>query len=201
MARRADHSRAEIKTMALGAARDLVRLEGMAGLSTRKIAARIGYTIGTLYNVFTDLDDLVLHVNAATLDALGEALEAALAQTPRAEASTLHLLAESYLRHAAAHPAEWGLLFRYPFPPERTVPDWYQKKINRLLDLVQDNLPANSLDPAAQRHHAVILLSGLHGLYDLLVTEKLLMLQSLDVLPLVRLFLSTYTRGLADTEA
>jgi AcrR family transcriptional regulator len=199
MARRADHSRAEIKAMALAAARDLVREAGMTGLSTRKIAARIGYTIGTLYNVFADLDDLVLHVNAATLAELEDALATALAAAPRG-GDTLAVLAETYLRQALTHPADWHVLFRYPFAPDRTLPAWYQERINRLLDLVKTQLQASCADPVARHQHAVILLSGLHGLYDLLVTEKLQVLHSLQITPLIQLFVRTYGRGLAAGE-
>ena len=51
MARRSDHSRDEIREMALNAAKTIVEREGAAALSTRKIANEIGYTAGSLYLV------------------------------------------------------------------------------------------------------------------------------------------------------
>ena len=41
---------------------------GLSGFSTRQIAKKIGYTLGTLYNIFESYDDIILHINAATLD-------------------------------------------------------------------------------------------------------------------------------------
>ena len=74
MARRNDHSREELYQLALGAARDIAEAEGLRGLTARRIAAEIGYSVGTLYNVFVNLDDLIIHLNGSTLDQLYKAL-------------------------------------------------------------------------------------------------------------------------------
>ena len=70
MARRSDHSREELREMTLTAAENIVVEQGYEGLSARKVATAIGYTVGTLYLVFENLDDLILHINARTLDRL-----------------------------------------------------------------------------------------------------------------------------------
>ena len=85
MARRSEHSKEQIRDMALEAAETIVATDGLAGLSARKIAKQIGYTVGTLYLVFRNLDDLVLHVNARTLDAMFVKMQESLqkCRTPR----------------------------------------------------------------------------------------------------------------------
>src|SRR5262245_29039349 len=70
MARRSDHTREELYKLALDAARKIVGKEGLRGLSTRRVAGEIGYTAGTLYQLFDDLDDLIMRLNGTTLDAL-----------------------------------------------------------------------------------------------------------------------------------
>ncbi len=72
MARRSDHSREQLADMALAAAAALAERDGLRGVTARGIAREIGYTVGTLYNVFDNLDDLLRHMNAATMDALYE---------------------------------------------------------------------------------------------------------------------------------
>ena len=69
MARRSDHSREELYEMALAAARDIVVADGLSGLTVRRVATAIGYSPGTLYNVFDDFYELVIHLNSRTLDA------------------------------------------------------------------------------------------------------------------------------------
>ena len=70
MARRYDHSREEIRTMALEAAEKIVVEQGHKGLTARKVMRDIGYAVGTLYLIFENLDDLILHLNVRTLDRL-----------------------------------------------------------------------------------------------------------------------------------
>ena len=61
--------------MALLAAREIVDNEGLQGLSTRRVAKKIGYTAATLYNVFENLDDLITQLNVITIDVLYEDLK------------------------------------------------------------------------------------------------------------------------------
>ena len=74
MARRSEHSREQLTEMILNAAQQIVINDGFAGLSARKIATDIGYTVGTLYIVFDNLDDIILHINARTLDEMRQRL-------------------------------------------------------------------------------------------------------------------------------
>ena len=60
--------------MAMTAARDIVRQEGLRALTARNLATAIGYSPGTLYNLFEGLDELAMQVNASTLDALHAAV-------------------------------------------------------------------------------------------------------------------------------
>src|SRR5512134_263577 len=109
MARRSDHSRDEMREMSLNATEEIVAREGYAALSTRRVAAAIGYTVGTLYLVFRNFDELILQVNARTLDALSaRLLEAAGAAegVPRALA-----LGRAYLRFATERPRLWRMVF------------------------------------------------------------------------------------------
>ena len=59
MARTAKHSKRELRDMALAAARAVIADEGWPGLNVRAVAARMGYSVGTIYNIFEGLEDLV----------------------------------------------------------------------------------------------------------------------------------------------
>ena len=74
MARRADHSREELYDNALAAAQRIVETDGFRALTARSVADAIGYSPGTLYNLFENLDDLIIHLNGRTLDALYDRL-------------------------------------------------------------------------------------------------------------------------------
>ena len=50
--------------MALEAADRIILEQGYGGLTGRKVASEIGYTVGTQYLVFEKLNDLITHINA-----------------------------------------------------------------------------------------------------------------------------------------
>ncbi|MFN7596460.1 MAG: TetR family transcriptional regulator, partial [Cereibacter sp.] len=73
--------------------------QGLAGLKARQVTADAGCALGALYNAFDDLDDLVLHVNARTLDRLAAAFDDARRGGEDAE-ETMAVLARTYVRFA-----------------------------------------------------------------------------------------------------
>ena len=60
---------------AIAAGNEIAKTEGLAGLTARRIAKKIGCSVGTLYNVFDSLDTLIIHLNGTTFDALYEELK------------------------------------------------------------------------------------------------------------------------------
>jgi AcrR family transcriptional regulator len=101
MGRRNEHSREELKALALRAAGDIVAESGAAALSMREVARRIGYTVGALYIVFTNLDDLIVHLNEQTILELRTALERIRGRANQ-PAQNLRLLVAAYLGFALA---------------------------------------------------------------------------------------------------
>ena len=68
MGRRSIHTPDELRELIIEATTEIVEQVGLEGLSAREIAKRVGYSPGTLYNVFGSYDELLLRVNARTLD-------------------------------------------------------------------------------------------------------------------------------------
>ena len=60
MGRRSVHSPEELRQLILDASQTIVERNGITGLSAREIARMIGYSPGTLYNIFENLDDVLL---------------------------------------------------------------------------------------------------------------------------------------------
>ena len=174
MARRSDHSRDEIREMAIAAAEQIVAAEGYGGLSARKVAGAIGYTVGTLYLVFRNLDDLVLQVNARTLDRLHARMVEVRDRTPDPAASLLSL-GEAYIGFAAEDPHRWGMVFEHRGDGGAKLPDWYRQKATRTFALVEELLsplaPERNAREIAQAARAMW--GGVHGICILAVTGKL----------------------------
>jgi AcrR family transcriptional regulator len=174
MARRWEHSKEELRTMLLDAAKSIIVKEGVAGLSARKIATKIGYTATTIYFFFKNLDELILHINAETLDRLSKKLLESVSKTKKAS-QQLESIADAYLSFATNHQHLWQLLFEYNYPNlGEDLPEWYQEKIKSVFAVPTDVLDNFIKDKALVRTKVQVLWAGLHGIATLHLKGKLL---------------------------
>lgn len=174
MGRRNEHTREELREISLQAAERLVAAHGLAGLSTRKVVACIGYTVGSLYMVFRSLDDLIVQMNERTLDALYGKLATAVADRPSPTAA-IRALAQTYLNFALVETNRWLALYEHRLPEGETVTDSFNEKVSRMFELVQHHLallcPQRSAADIALAARA--LWSGIHGICVLSLGRKL----------------------------
>ncbi len=199
MARRSDHSRDEIREMALTEAEKIVSKQGHKGLSARKVAAAIGYTVGTLYLVFDNLDDLILQINGRTLDRLHTRMvqEQAGFQDPR---ERLLQLGYTYIGFADADPHLWELVFEHRIAQGEKMPEWFHEKVQRMFALV-----AAGLEPLAKQQSeqeivqaAAALWGGVHGICILAMSGQLDVAGVDSVQDLTHSLMSNYLKGWGD---
>lgn len=203
MARRADHSRDELLSLTQTAVADLVEAEGYRGLTMRRVAARIGYSVGTLYNLFADLDDMVLQVNAATLDELNDALaEIRLSGQPEVD---LQALLDAYLGFTAARPGSWDMLFEHTLKEGAAVPDWYSAKVAGVMEHLaaalaplfsEVRLDGDLTRANEAKRNAHILWASLHGIWSLAQAGKLSVVSPEPAAALARSLVENYITGL-----
>lgn len=159
--------------MALDAARDIVARDGLRGLSTRGIAKEIGYTAGTLYQLFADLDDLIAQMNADTLEALLEACAGV--DTEGGPEAALQQLAARCIRFVGEHPKLWNAVFEHTLPDGKTLHERHISAVTRLLGLAETALEP-LFSPGMENgllHESRVLWASLHGITSLAVSGKL----------------------------
>lgn len=194
MARRSDNTRKELKEMAIDAGLSLLAESGIDGLSARQIASRIGYTVGTLYNVFADLEDIVLHMNAATLLDMKQHLTP-LANSKKKPFDRILDFAHCYGDYAVANPARWNLL--HGSPRTMKLPEWFREEVHGVFALVE--APIVELcpkQPKQARDAAKVLWAGLHGICALSISQKLEGVEAAPMHALIDNFVSNYLKGL-----
>jgi AcrR family transcriptional regulator len=171
--------RQRLKNALISAAERTIETHGLGGLKARALAYKVGCAVGAIYNVVTDLDDLVIEVNSRTLAALEGELSAAEQTSDAAEGSTpvgrLVRLGTAYLAFATAHRVRWRALFEHRMPKGRRMPDRYLEDQRRLFRYVEE--PLGELQPhlSAERRALVArsLFSAVHGMVMLGLEEKL----------------------------
>lgn len=141
---------------------------GFARFSAREVAKRIGYSVGTFYNIFGSYDRLILAINARTVGLWAADLEGRLAA---AEEDRVESLVRGYFAFAQAHPRGWAAVYDHRLPVGADLPDAYAEALAGLTDIVDAEvaraLPDRS--PDATRALARSLLAVVHGHCELAI--------------------------------
>ncbi len=184
--------------MALDAAVALLEEEGPDRLTTRAVARRIGYTVGSLYFVFRNRDDLILQVNERTLLELQEVVDTALAGVDDPMQALL-AMGRSYLIFAQTHTSRWRLIFEHEVANRDALPPTLTGRIDGLFGLVAAQLEriAPDLSLIELRSSAHALWGGVHGITVLAVTGKLFAGGEASAKALTDDLITRYLRGLA----
>jgi AcrR family transcriptional regulator len=180
-----EQRRAGLRQALLEAAERRIAADGLQSLKARALASEANCAIGQIYNVWPDLDSLVIAVNARTLDDLDERLTAATAPaglSPQEEARAVLLAqAEAYLEFARHNARRWRAVFEHRVSGARELPGWYREQQARLFSHV--DRPLRTLLPGVPPPERAALgrsiFSAVHGVVWLGL-EELLAPQSYD---------------------
>lgn len=173
MPRRMSQSHDELRQRTVDLADAIVRAEGLQGLAVRRLAVALGCSVGTLYNLFVDLDEIVLHVAARVLDDMWEAVFAA--DLPTEPVERLAEIARRYVRFAAAEPRAWAMVFEHEPAHDRPTPDWHLARVARLVEDLRAAVAEALGGPPAEDVAATVdlLWAAVHGIAALGLRGKL----------------------------
>lgn len=107
--------------------------QGFAGFSAREVAKRIGYSIGTIYNVFGSYDRLILAINTETFRVWADHLRARLEE---AGTDRIRALVEGYFSFARENTNLWMAIYDHRLPPGTMLPDEFQRDRGPLAEIV-----------------------------------------------------------------
>lgn len=194
MGRRSEHTKDQLTEMAISAAVEIIAQEGLAACSARRVAQRMGYTVGTLYHLFDNFDMLTLHANGRTLAALEDTFNHVTLPANGSE-EAVQSLADAYVRFTQEHPLAWAALFEHRLPPNTALPEWYAQAIARLFQKVEDALP-EMVSPSQRVQSARVLWAGIQGICALASTGKLGTVSEANAEALIRDFIQHYLKGI-----
>jgi AcrR family transcriptional regulator len=203
MARRNDHTREQLRALILDAALDLIEEDGVAALSTRKIAQKIGYTSGTLYQHFDDIRSIVLAVNARTMQGLIDAMAGSGPSLPADPADRVHAYADIYLAYVKAHRNAWDAMFAWRRSEGEAVPDWYARQIATLVELVGDCFAKIEAGPDAgtPQEAARLVWASVHSVCALESGGRLELIMQTPLEPLVHRLVTIHIEAYASRNA
>ncbi len=164
MARRSDHSREELKDLILASATRLVAEQGESALNARSLAADIGYSPGTIYNIFENLEQVSLHLATQTMRQLMDAGRVEMTAVEPREA--LRQLARVYFRFTRENANLWHLVRSRRWPDRSKIPSEYLRLMADVLAVVESAF-ATLLEPhqvEAKRSTALTLWASMDGI-------------------------------------
>ena len=188
--------REDLRLKIIGLAEVRIAANGLAGLRARDLAHDAGCALGSLYNVFVDLDELILAVNARTLDGI----DAVMSEAARGTAEDqLRGLARVYLNFARENPQLWRALFDHRLPESRQMPDWYANKLTQLMALIGKaiHILQPHLGPQEIALRSRTLFAAVHGVVSISLDNRFIGLAAADLDHELQRFLGLLLAGAA----
>ena len=199
MARRSEHSREELRELALICAEQILDENRNSPISTRQIAAKMGYTVGTLYQLYSNLSELLLHVNSRSLKLLKQDCQQSFnpSEAPIKNIQTFALIYSGFSKN---YQYRWQLIFDHQIFVQVSKPFWYREQISSLFQMVEKELIRLKPDimPVQLRQTAFLIWSAVHGICVL--SNEQSMRQNLIDFPIeqdaqIRDFIENYLSG------
>ena len=135
---------------------------GFAGFSAREVARRVGYSVGTIYNVFESLDQLLIAINGRTFELWTDYLRR---RVDDGGGDRIRSLVQAYFDFARQHPRLWMAIYDHRLPPGLAMPPEDMEKRRALTQIVFDEI-ARQLPRRSEseiEHLARSLIATVHG--------------------------------------
>jgi AcrR family transcriptional regulator len=162
MGRRSDHSRAELKELIVDEGHRQMATHGFGRFSARQVARAVGYSVGTIYNVFPSLDHFLLAINTRTFELWTAHL---LSKLEAAGDDRIRSLVEAYFSFARENRNLWMAIYDHRLPPGMKMPDEAAQRRTELTGIVVREVAAVIGDQSLEKiqHLARSLIATVHG--------------------------------------
>ncbi len=194
-----DKSKEEIRIDLIIKSREIIKEKGVDNLTARKLAEYSGYVVGTIYNRFKSMDELVMWENCLTLDELYESLRTV--EMSSDAYANLNRLLDRFVEFVLDNKNLWFTLYNFHF---KNIMDnfavFYLRRILKIIKLLENNLyklftkvPGNE-----RRVSTEVLFISLFALSSLLTTER--EFARLEKKYVVKILFNTYLAGVSCLE-
>ncbi len=173
----------------LEAAVALMEEGGLNAVQIRAVAAKAGYSVGSVYKHYADIDALIIAVNAITLSRIHDTMTAAI-EGLEDPVARLKALAHAYLDFARKNVNLWRGLFDHHLADGKDIPDDHRQQNIALLSFIGREIKTlePDLNDAALAARTRTCFAAVHGLVTISLEARFVGL-SQDTLPVEMDFL------------
>jgi len=160
-----------LKTDILDRGWKILSEKGRESLRLRDLAKESGCSVGTIYNLFHNLDEIVLRLNIRSLDIMYSSLHKELNHEGSLE-EVLNKLGKAYVQFGMKNPLIWKSLFEnlaiVPFP------QWYREKVDGGIEVIEKTLEKTYGLDAKKAHRIVSFFwAAIHGMTSTMLNKKM----------------------------
>ncbi len=196
MAKLKDRSKEEIRLDLIVKSREIIKEKGIENLTARKLADYSGYVVGTIYNRFKSMDELVMWENCLTMDELFEELK----KTEMTSDAYINLnrLLDKFVGYVLNNKNLWFTLYNFHF---KNVVDefqiFYLRRIIKIIQLLENNLSKLFVGVLSSERKVAteVLYISLFALSSMLTTDK--EFERLEKKYVVKVMFNTYLAGVS----
>jgi len=191
-----------VRDKVVAAARRAMEKGGIDTVKARFIANEAGISVGSIYNLFDDLDELIRIVNGETYDALlacerdGLAAAREAGETP---SDQMLALARAYLEFVVEHQAIWMATLAFNRSRKTAPPKWYLAKEEALFQVIEDAIAdfPGVHDLETRYLSARALWASVHGIVTIAVADGFLMQPVDDVWRQIKIIVEAVAGAMA----
>ena len=171
-----------MRALFLKHAEEIIVQKGYQNVTVRAIAEKAGYSAGTLYLCFNNLEDLLMQVEIVLLRRLQNKLQQTL------DASDEHVAIENvlttYIKFAADNAELWNLIHMSGYSDRLELPSEYTELFKSVRDIFYE--AKKRQDGAPDKMAAGLIWSATHGIASISTNKKVPILTRSDSLALAK---------------
>lgn len=179
MGRRSDHTREELRALFISEGHAHLAQAGLAKFSGREVAKRVGYSVGTISNLFGSVDGLIVAINSRSFEVWAQILRDRL---KNADGDRIAALVDGYFAFAQQSPELWSAIYAHRLPEGLGLPEEDKARRAGLTQIVEDEI--RSVLPAGTEADLVRLARSLvavvHGHCSFVVSGSFALLEEPD---------------------
>lgn len=186
----------EIRIDLIVKARELLKSKGLSFLTARKLADYSGYSVGTIYNQFKSMDNLVMWENCQTLDELFEKMK--VAEFGSDAYLNLNRLLDRFVDFVLENKNLWFTLYNFHFSNDIARYElFYLRRVVKIVQLLENNVHKlfSGVSDKERSVSVEVLFVTLFSLSSLLTTQKEFV--RLEKKYVVRILFNTYLAGIS----
>lgn len=180
--------------------RNIVKEKGPDFLTARKLSEASGYSVGTIYNQFGNMDNFILIQNYLTLDVLYHNFLKVKANNPYEK---LNEYVRIFTEFVSQNKSLWHMFFNFHLNcTNRSFSVTYLRRVSTMVLLIEKNFKEMFSDIDVKKRHAFIevLWVSLFSLSSLLTTSAIETYSKTDPTKICKLLLNTYLAGVKVSE-